>query len=475
MKKTLTLITAISLTSAIYSQSEPTATPDSISWGDDFRNRIDSIIQKADSDHYFTGMCVYDLTGDSMLYSHNANKLLRPASTQKVLTAVAALSTLGAQHTYDTKAYYTGNITTADSTLHGDIYVVGSFDPAYTSADLRTLAYQIKNLGIKRITGRIIGDVSMKDTLTMGNGWCWDDVPSQVEPYLSPLTFNRGCASVEFQGNTPVFSVPTTYMTLHDKTERRGGRLQVTRDWVDNGNTFTVSGAPSRTAVSRPISVYRPEQYFVCTLGDMLRTEGVQFDHPIGKHYAIGNLPDTIVCQFYVCTRTVEQILQLMMKDSDNLHAESMFYHLAHLEAGKGASWKDGATRVGAMMSRAGVPSSQYVIADGSGVSLYNYVTPSAEVSVLRYAYQNEHIYRHFYPALPIAGVDGTLEKRMTKGTAHTNIHAKTGTVSGVSCLAGYCRASNGNLLAFSIMNNGLIRTSIGRELQDILCQEMTK
>ena len=81
-----------------------------LSWGDRFRLRVDSVVQTAEADHYFTGVSIYDLTADSLLYSHNADKLLRPASTQKVMTAVAALDVLGAGHKYETKAYYTGRI-----------------------------------------------------------------------------------------------------------------------------------------------------------------------------------------------------------------------------------------------------------------------------------------------------------------------------------------------------------------------------
>ena len=447
-----------------------------LSWGDSFRLRVDSVVQTAEADHYFTGVSIYDLTGDSVLYTHNADKLLRPASTQKVLTAVAALDILGAHHKYETKAFLAGTISAADSTLHGDVYVVGGFDPAYSSADLRQLAAHIKNQGISRITGRIIGDVSMKDTLTMGNGWCWDDVPSAVEAYLSPLTFNRGCASVEVEDGHAVFSVPTTYMALDDSTRQRTGRLRAERNWVDNGNRFTVYGTPTRGAVSNPISVYRPERYFVCTLADMLRAEGVSFDLPPHESYAIDTLAaDTTLTPFYICARTVEQILQQMMKDSDNLYAESMFYQLANLSAGKWASWKDGASMVESMLRRAGVAERHYKVADGSGVSLYNYVTPSAQVTVLRYAYAKPDVYRHLYSSLPIAGSDGTLERRMRKTSAQMNVRAKTGTVTGVSCLAGYCRAANGNLLAFSIMNNGLYKASIGRDFQDVLCEAMTK
>lgn len=471
-----TLAIAMMAATSVMAQTDTLAI-DSVemTWGDGLRMRLDSVMQTAEAEPYFTGMSVYDLTGDSVLYAYNADKLMRPASTQKVITAVTALDLLGASHKYETKAYYTGSISAADSTLHGDICVVGDFDPAYTSADLHLLAKHIKGLGINRITGRVIGDVSMKDTLLLGNGWCWDDVPSAVEAYPSPLTFNRGCASVEIVGGEPVFSVPTSYMTLDDSTRLRSGRLRLTRDWVENGNRFTAWGTPTRNASSHSISVYRPDKYFVCTLADMLRAEGVNFDLDPEDCYAIDTLTDSSLQPFYTCARTVEQILQQMMKDSDNLYAESMFYQLANMRGGRWASWKDGAAVVDSFMHSIGVADTHHKTADGSGVSLYNYITASAQVKALRHAYKNDRIYRHLYPSLPIAGSDGTLERRMRKTPAQMNVRAKTGTVSGVSSLTGYCRASNGNLLAFCIMNNGLYKAAAGRALQDALCVEMVK
>ena len=124
---------------------------------------------------------------------------------------------------------------------------------------------------------------------------------------------------------------------------------------------------------------------------------------------------------------------------------------------------------------RLGLDPINYTIADGSGLSLYNYVSAEMIVALLRHAYQNREIYDHLYPSLPIAGVDGTLEKRMTKGKAFGNVHAKTGTVSGVSTLAGYCQASNGHTLCFAILNQGLIKASDGREYQDRVCEALCR
>jgi hypothetical protein len=109
-------------------------------------------------------------------------------------------------------------------------------------------------------------------------------------------------------------------------------------------------------------------------------------------------------------------------------------------------------------------------VADGSGLSLYNYVTPDMELKLLRYAWKNAEIIEKFYPSLPIAGVDGTLKNRMKGTKAQGNVHAKTGTVTGVSALAGYCTASNGHHLCFSIINQGIPKAKIGRDFQDAVC-----
>ena len=111
------------------------------------------------------------------------------------------------------------------------------------------------------------------------------------------------------------------------------------------------------------------------------------------------------------------------------------------------------------------------LIADGSGVSLYNYITPSVEIAFLRHAYNHQEIFQHLYNSLPIAGKDGTLKNRMKKGAAHKNIRAKTGTLEGIISLAGYAQASNSHLLAFCIINQGVDDARKARDFQDRICE----
>ena len=176
-----------------------------------------------------------------------------------------------------------------------------------------------------------------------------------------------------------------------------------------------------------------------------------------------------------VCVRQrgINQVLHPMMKNSSNLCAEALFYHIAMHGAGRPAKATDAAKQVGSLINRVGLNAADYSVADGSGLSLYNYVSPELEVHFLRYAWRNRQIYDYLYPSLPIAGIDGTLKDRMTSGNARGNIHAKTGTVTRVSSLAGYATATNGHTLCFSIINQSMKSISTARDFQDRVCNAL--
>lgn len=170
------------------------------------------------------------------------------------------------------------------------------------------------------------------------------------------------------------------------------------------------------------------------------------------------------------CFHTIDQVMDRMMKKSDNFHAEAMFYQIA-ASTGKPLSKATHASSiVRQLIRRIGLNANSYRIADGSGLSLYNYVSAELETMMLRYAWRNSNIYDHLAPSLPIAGVDGTLEKRMRGTAAQGNVRAKTGTLTGISSLAGYCTAANGHQLCFSIINQGVMRGADGKAFQDRVC-----
>ena len=362
---------------------------------DSLQIKMDSLLQAPMFETSQVGLMVYDLTADQVLYQHNARQLMRPASTMKVLTAIAALDHLGGHHQLSTRIFYNGTLD--NGKLTGDIYCVGGFDPMVTGDDVRALAQEIHLLGIDTLQGNIIEDHSMKEDLPYGEGWCWDD----ENPKLRPLSIGRK----DIFAQQLIQEMRRDNMVLQDVSIREG-----------------------RCPEDASLIAFR--------------------------------------------SHNIDQLLQRMMKKSDNFYAEALFYQVARALADqRTAKAADACTAIKRLIKKVGLNEKDYRIADGSGLSLYNYVSAELETKLLRYAWQNQRIYEHLYPSLPIAGVDGTLEKRMRKTAAEDNVHAKTGTLTGISSLAGYCLADNGHQLAFCIINQGIMRNQIGRDFQDRVCK----
>ena len=366
------------------------------------------------------GIMVYDLTSDTCLYEHNARHTMRPASTQKLVTGITALDNLGSDYIYTTSLCYTGSIDTTyvfcpeDSvmklrrgSLCGDLYIIGAMDPKLDSEDLDMLAGRIYEMGIDTIAGSLFGDRSFMSGDKYGQGWCWDD----DNPELSALLFNRKDALL-----------PQFAMALH-----KAGIVVL-------GN-ITEQACPSTALWLTSV------------------------------------------------THSLPEILEKVMKNSNNAYAETLLYHLGATQ-GRPSTAKKGIAVEETLLKkiysqqsdslsypwtgRNRVPPHRF--ADGSGLSLYNYVSPEMEVAYLHYAYTHYNIFPYLYDALPIAGIDGTLEQRMTNTSAKHNVRAKTGTLTGVISLAGYCKTSGEHALAFSIIINGCLNAEQARNLQDKIC-----
>lgn len=371
----------------------PASAPDS---GASLTVALDGLLADPLFERTQVGLYVYDLTADVPLYAHGERQLLRPASCQKLVTAITALDLLGTGYLYATRLSYHGEI--SDSTLRGDLILRGGFDPLLGPSDLRQLADSVLARGIRCVEGDVVFDRSLKDSLAWGWGWCWDDEETPLTPLLCD------------------------------------GRPGLEGEWLA-----------------------------------ALAAAGIRFTGQ-QRYAAAGRGARPLAC----CTHTVDQVLLPMLKESDNLFAESLFYQIAAQSGHHSPGRKEAAQAVGRLLSRLRLEPDDYLIADGSGLSLYNYLTPEALVALLRYAYRDEAIYRHLLPALPIAGEDGTLRRRMKSGAACGNVRAKTGTLEGVSTLAGYCTAPNGHQLCFAIMNQGIRRGADARRFQDRVCKALT-
>ena len=219
--------------------------------------------------------------------------------------------------------------------------------------------------------------------------------------------------------------------------------------------------------VLSPLLLNRKDD-FLLQFVQTLRDDGVVADVLIGED----TMPATAMT---VCIRqhAIDEVLLKMMKESDNLYAESMYFQVAAAEGTRPARANHARNAVKRMIQKVGLAPSHFKIADGSGLSLYNYVSAELETRLLRYAWRNNNIYQYLRPVLPIAGIDGTLKNRMLKTNAAGNVTAKTGTLTAISSLAGYCTAANGHQLAFCIINQGVLRNQDGRDFQDQVCQAL--
>lgn len=437
--------------------------------------KLDALLQEDILKTSEVGITVFDLTTGESVFRYQDEKLYRPASVQKIITSVTALSQLGTDYTFDTGLRYSGKI--ENDTLKGSLYVVGGFDPEFMDEDMDRLTEALTTRGIRYVTDTLVADVSMTDSVYWGSGWCWDDTPSSFQPYLSSLMLNRGCVDVSVspaqKDSLPLVTCTpvSDYYTVHNRAvshEPQAGRLVITRNWLSNGNIITISGNVSRSYTEK-VNIYTSKDFFFHTFVGRLREKGLE-----ARTYAYADCPVAAdsVQTLYTLRRPLGEVLERAMKKSDNLCAESMFYHLAARHSlHRRVTGEDGAEAVRSFMRTAlGFNPDNYKIADGSGVSMYNYVSPRLLLEYLKYAYYHRGIFLPLYDSLPIAGVDGTLQNRMKQGKAKGNVRAKTGSVTGVSSLAGYVKAGNGHQLAFVIINQNVLKLSRARAFQDKLC-----
>jgi hypothetical protein len=143
----------------------------------------------------------------------------------------------------------------------------------------------------------------------------------------------------------------------------------------------------------------------------------------------------------------------------------------AQFTGGRHISAEDGLSAIRRLIKKLGYVPDRYNLADGCGLSNYNYISSELLVAFLKFAYSRTDVFQKLYKALPIGGVDGTLKNRMKKGTpSYKKVHAKTGSFTAINCLAGYLKADNGHQIAFAIMNQNVLSGREARKFQDTVC-----
>jgi serine-type D-Ala-D-Ala carboxypeptidase/endopeptidase (penicillin-binding protein 4) len=328
-----------------------------------------------------------DLTSGAVLFTQNAALPLAPASNEKLPLTYALLSNLGASYRIETDVLGEGS--QDGTTFDGTLVLEGGGDPTLSTAGLRSLAAQLRLAGIRHVTGGIVGDESYFDARRTVAGW----KPSfyiQESPPLSALVVNRARVG-GFVTRTPALAAATAFRTT-------------------------------------------------------LRSAGIVVDGAA----AIGRVDDFSIPLAQVDSPPLGSIIRFMDRESDNFTAELLLKQLGAVVLDRGTS-AAGASVVMQTLAEAAVPMSGVRVVDGSGLSRLDRLTANAVAAVLRAAWNDSAVRPAFVAALPVAGVNGTLEDRLRKPPARGRVLAKTGTTSDASALSGYVSTR----FLFTVLQNG--------------------
>jgi serine-type D-Ala-D-Ala carboxypeptidase/endopeptidase (penicillin-binding protein 4) len=381
----------------------------------DLKSSLTSQMRQAGS---HSGAYVTNMTTGEQVFAWRAGVPRVLASNTKLFTAAAALARFGTEGTLGTEVLGNGDLD-EDGIWRGDLYLRGGGDPTFGSrrfasrsyggggGSVEELAALVDQAGVERVTGRVYGDESQHDSLR-GGPYSAFGVSIWVGP-LSALSFNRGLATEAgggYQASPPVFAAARLDAAL----EARGIRVRLAPRAAE-----APAAAPVLASVESP---------------------------------------------------PMATLVRLMNKPSDNFFGEMLLKNLAMQARGVGTT-KAGARLAAGYARRLGAPAR---IADGSGLSRGNQASPYRVVRLLTAMVGEEELFDSWYASLAVAGRDGTLKTRMRSGAARGRCRGKTGTLSNVSALSGYCTGRSGDLYAFSILMNG-VYTGSAKVLQDRMAQ----
>jgi serine-type D-Ala-D-Ala carboxypeptidase/endopeptidase (penicillin-binding protein 4) len=422
------------------------------------------------------GIEILDPTTDKVVLSVNPDKPFTPASVLKVTTTSAALERLGPDFKFRTGAYAEGTIQ-ADGVLLGNLILVGRGDPNLTDPygellqepALQELAEKLQALGIKKVQGDIIGDDSYFDPTSTGRGWTAQELKSIYGAPINALSINNNifwihahatkqgkAVSVSIEPATSYFRIKNTAITGSSKSKEtlRAG-------YAPGSKTITVSGIlPLKKSSSHSILLDKPAEVTVTMFKEELKRRGIAV---AGKVKVIhnGDLSAEVKSGWHLLAEhesvPLYRTLEIINKHSQNLHAEMLlrtlgaeFKHQGTDEAGLDVVW-DYLVQAGVE----GMDSKKIQLNDGCGLSRDNLLTPRFQASLLKFLSTRPY-FDLFLNTLAVSGTDGTLKNRLASEQVRGTIHAKTGTLNGVSTLSGYMTTKSGHNLVFCIFANNV-------------------
>ncbi|MDK2971168.1 MAG: hypothetical protein PWP23_923 [Candidatus Sumerlaeota bacterium] len=440
---------------------------------------VDAFFEDERFANAFWGAKIKSLDTGEVWYERNSDKLFMPASNEKIPTTAAALVTLGPDWQFTT--HFTTNGEIRNGVLEGDLIVFGNGDPTLYSRFyddprdvFRLVAQRFHDLGITRITGDIIGDDNAFDDEHIGYGWPLDGLPSWYSAEFGALQINEGYVDLtvrppaDANGTVTIEpNLPSDYYTIDNRVVVRPGRNRISSDRAFGTNNLIVRGsvAPGSNPQEVSPTITNPTLFYVTVLAEVLRDERIDIG---GKPMDCDDIaawnqkPEDFTSLYVHKSPPLSEIIKGLMKRSQNLYAETMARVLGWEVHGNG-SFRNGRRVVSDVLKGFGVEPGTYRYMDGSGLSRYNFISPDILVKILEGMHEHEY-WPEWRESMPIAGVDGTLARRMRGTPAEGNVRAKTGTISNVRGLSGYVTTADGEELVFSFLVNAHIVSSAATE-----------
>jgi serine-type D-Ala-D-Ala carboxypeptidase/endopeptidase (penicillin-binding protein 4) len=459
----------------------------------ELRARIERILNSYGFEHVSLGMKIVSLDNNELLFEKNSHQLLMPASNMKIVTAAAALLRLGPEFRYETTLQTDGEV--VNGSLNGNLIVIGTGDPTISSrmqggdalATFRDWSDALREQGIRRIDGSIIGVDTYFDDQRVAYGWPPNSFNSPYAAEVSALQFNDNVVAVYVKGSKSgrLASVRldpyNRYFRIQNRVITRSGhsnRFVAYR--AEGSNTIILRGrigTRDQTDV-RYITVHEPAGYFSAVLKETLEKNGIRVREyrraTRDEGDGIRNNPDRYRVLYTHQSQPLRIILTEMMKSSQNLFADSLAKTISAMETTKG-SFSGAQQAIRKTLASFGFPSREFVMEDGSGLSSYNFVSANLLVQILAGMYQHP-AFEHFYKSFPIAGVDGTLKNRMIGTAAEGNVRAKTGFIGSARSLSGYVTTRDGEHVAFAMLANNFTLPLSGIDsAQEQICIELAR
>lgn len=430
------------------------------------------------------GVYVQAVDADQPLITHNAQKALNPASVMKLVTTNAALDLLTPAYRWKTEVYRDGEV--VNGVLNGNLIIKGFGDPSFKAQDFWRLLMRVQQAGIREIKGDLILDKSLfaknSENLPAFDDEIWRAYNAKSSAFLVDgrhtsfrfsATNNIVNVNQEFALNEVevMNNIQLSQSTCGDWRSRLLYDVRPKSQVKNNAVVVTFSGTFSPDCGERYIelSVLNDEQYAFYTFKKLWRELGGAFNGQLKTNLSMQDLNLNNVKVLEQLSEPLGYVIRDLNKWSDNLMARQLLLTLASEKQFLPATEAKGALVLQNWLASKNISAKELVIENGSGLSRVERISSEHLGQMLVSAY-NSAVMPELMASLPILGLDGTAKSRLKDSAAQGRVHLKTGSLEGVSAVAGYVLSSENKRYVFVMMVND-INAAASRAAQDALIE----